>query len=717
MVLATYTATGAYVAIRFLRPMLWADPEFLARFRGEAHHLVELENPHVVRLHEYVETPTSAALVTELVDGVSLRVILTEHRTMSPEAALTLFKGALLGLSAAHDTGVAHRAVKPENVYVQADGTSKIADFGLAMPGGPPPYPMPSGGAGLGERAADLYMATCVFVECLTGRPPREEDPAGNVPSSVRALVAAGLAVPPAAGPPRPLDGRAFVEDLEEAARAAYGPAWEKRGRRHLAELATMLALRFPLANAAPGARASAAASRRGQASRAHPRIEPVPESGSSSGPGAAAGTGPGERSAAGRWARRVGGARRLPRTRAPYRPKPRFAIMATLAAVAATAVLLSADRGPSDGVPDTFLAPPPREPHDGDPALPTGGDAGEEPGERTAPAPEATTAAPQRPTDTPRPTSGAASPAPTGGRPAGAAQGVSALSIASFDGGKGTINLRAGAATRVTVTARFAEGPAPDRLVEAPAQTFTLSGSSAYAPVVAHAYAAPPCGTTLYRRLTVTTSPGGGTASRTTTVAGVPCSAPAVRDVRVVAWNGSAGTVRVTVDGTGPVRLSVSYTRRDDDGLARTRDTETRTLKGSRTYTVALAGEPGAVACGRRAHLGVVVTTSRAAANGPQVSEAVLDGPACPRPTPGEPDETSETGGGETPPPDEPPGTADALQTKETPQTGDAPRTWDAPRTAEAPRSGEAGDPEDGAGPVGDLPAVAEPPADDGLL
>ncbi|MFD0659190.1 serine/threonine-protein kinase [Thermocatellispora tengchongensis] len=136
VVLATYAATGAYVAIRYLRPLLWADPEFLARFRDEARHLVELENPHVVRLHEYVETPTSAALVVELVDGVSLRAILDERGKTSVEAALALLKGSLLGLAAAHDVGIAHRAYKPENVLVQADGGTKIADFGLALPGG-----------------------------------------------------------------------------------------------------------------------------------------------------------------------------------------------------------------------------------------------------------------------------------------------------------------------------------------------------------------------------------------------------------------------------------------------------------------------------------------------------------------------------------------------------------------------------------------------------
>ncbi|MDF5753956.1 serine/threonine-protein kinase [Spongiactinospora sp. TRM90649] len=626
VVVATYSATGAYVAIRFLRPLLWADPAFLARFREEAGRLVELDDPHIVRLHEYVETPTSAALVMELVDGVSLRAILNERGTISPEAALSLLRNSLSGLAAAHDLGIAHRAYKPENVLVQADGTTKIADFGLALPGGEPPYPTP-GGLSAHEADADLYAATAALVECLTGRPPHDGT-GRQVPGSVRELVARGLSVDPAE---RPRDARAFAADLDAAAQAAYGQEWDKRGRRHLAELATSLALHFPLAGPLPRPRAAGT-----RAAPAH---------------GTQHGSADDERTTPSAGIAlllgRVGGERRMRRSRPVRMPKPRLAFIATMAAAAVTVVVLTSDGGPEDdGSPDTFLATPPRE-RAQEPQSEAARRARRR--DRATPAPTTTDARPSATTGTSAQARGRdGNPAPTStpdttpvSRPTGGTTGVaggpvvSGLRIASFDGGRGTLSLRASSGQNVTVTTRFAEGAARDRLTEAPPRTFTLSGASAYTPVVSHPFAAPACGTTVYRRLTVTAMPGGATTSKTTPVRGAVCPPPAVQEARVVGWNGSTGAVRVATAGRGPVRVTVAYTRRDGEGSARTLRTHRETLRGRTRYTLKLGNAPGDIACGTRAHLGVVLATDRAAEGGFQVSEAVLDGPPCASPTP----------------------------------------------------------------------------------
>lgn len=155
VVLATYAATGAYVAIKYLNATLKDDYRFLARFRAEARVMVELQDPNVVQLYEYYEDVLEAAIVMELVDGVALRRILAEHGSTSPEAALTVLKGSLLGLAFAHAAGVVHRDYKPENVLIQADGGSKLADFGIAahvgetgITAGTPPTWLPSSGRG-----------------------------------------------------------------------------------------------------------------------------------------------------------------------------------------------------------------------------------------------------------------------------------------------------------------------------------------------------------------------------------------------------------------------------------------------------------------------------------------------------------------------------------------------------------------------------------------
>ncbi|HLK74302.1 MAG TPA: protein kinase, partial [Streptosporangiaceae bacterium] len=73
VVLARHEESGALVAVKYLHGELLADPGFAAMFRGEAAVLASLDDPHVVRLYEYVESPAGAAIVMELIDGVSVR--------------------------------------------------------------------------------------------------------------------------------------------------------------------------------------------------------------------------------------------------------------------------------------------------------------------------------------------------------------------------------------------------------------------------------------------------------------------------------------------------------------------------------------------------------------------------------------------------------------------------------------------------------------------
>ena len=265
VVLARHDGSGTLVAIKYLRRHLLADPEFAELFRGEAAVLASLDDPHVVRLYEYVESPSGAAIVMELVDGVSLRQILARQGGTTPEAALVVLQGSLLGLAAAHARGVVHRDYKPDNVLVDGDGASKLTDFGIAARawdrsarGGTLAYAPPEQFAGgPASPAGDVYAATATFFECLTGRPPFRGDtaeallyqhmsepvPVDAVPEPVRPLVAAGMAKQPE---DRPADAAAFVAVLNEVAAGAYGPDWHDRGRSHLAEAALLLAALWP---------------------------------------------------------------------------------------------------------------------------------------------------------------------------------------------------------------------------------------------------------------------------------------------------------------------------------------------------------------------------------------------------------------------------------------------------------------------------------------
>ncbi|MFE1248302.1 serine/threonine-protein kinase [Streptomyces sp. NPDC058735] len=271
VVLAVHEETGVPVAVKYLSESLRTRPGFVHDFRAEARLLGGLESPHVAGLYEYVESPDGAAIVMELVDGVSLRALLRREGPLDPEAALVILKGSLLGLADAHRVGVVHRDYKPENVLVEPDGSSKLVDFGIAVDAGTtagvagtPSYMAPEQWTGApASPAADVYAATATFFECLTGHKPYAGEnlaelalqhvdapvPAEQAPEPVRDLVRRGLAKDPGERPARAED---LVTELEAAAGAAYGPGWEERGRGRLAALVALLPLLLPSSRETP---------------------------------------------------------------------------------------------------------------------------------------------------------------------------------------------------------------------------------------------------------------------------------------------------------------------------------------------------------------------------------------------------------------------------------------------------------------------------------
>ncbi|TDC76014.1 serine/threonine-protein kinase, partial [Actinomadura sp. 7K507] len=158
---------GGQVAIKYLAPALLGDERSVEVFRREAGTLARVADPHVARLFRYVESPQGAAIVMEAVEGASLREVLDgSDGTLSPEAALVVLKGSLLGLAAAHAVGVVHRDYKPANVVVQPEGGSKLIDFGIAVlsgqssRAGTPAYMAPEQWEGSpASPATDLYAA------------------------------------------------------------------------------------------------------------------------------------------------------------------------------------------------------------------------------------------------------------------------------------------------------------------------------------------------------------------------------------------------------------------------------------------------------------------------------------------------------------------------------------------------------------------------------
>jgi serine/threonine protein kinase/chitodextrinase len=245
------TATGATVAIRYLTQDVYETPGFAIRFRGEVAMLGLVEHPNVANVYELVEENDAVgAVVTELVDGMSLREVLQQSGPLEPHAALYVAQSALQGLGEVHGTGIVHRSVKPENLLLDANGTVKVVDIGLSPPSynrmpANPIYAAPE--LWFGEEASptsDVFAATAVLFECLTGQPPhgaggylgRSGETADAAiaaihpdlaPHEVRVFMAHGLAADPMA---RLGDARTALEQLNVVAHIALGPNWFETG-------------------------------------------------------------------------------------------------------------------------------------------------------------------------------------------------------------------------------------------------------------------------------------------------------------------------------------------------------------------------------------------------------------------------------------------------------------------------------------------------------
>ena len=119
------------VAIKVLPASVAADPDRIARFEREAHAVAALSHPNILAIHDFGHRDGIHYAVTELLEGETLRDVLTRGPLPAPQA-VSVTSQIARGLEAAHARGIVHRDLKPENVFVLADGQVKVLDFGLA---------------------------------------------------------------------------------------------------------------------------------------------------------------------------------------------------------------------------------------------------------------------------------------------------------------------------------------------------------------------------------------------------------------------------------------------------------------------------------------------------------------------------------------------------------------------------------------------------------
>jgi serine/threonine protein kinase len=196
---------GREVVLKIPNRMLIGDPAQFERFQRELEITNTLQHPAIQRglgSGQYNRTPY---LVTEFVQGESMRDLVTRQTPMPPDQALSLMHKIADGIAYCHDHGVVHRDLKPENIIVTADGQPVIVDFGLALTpnarrvtyasltpiAGTPDYMAPEQVEGQrGDKRTDIYAVGIMLHELLTGQIPLTGDtPAATMAQRVRGAV------------------------------------------------------------------------------------------------------------------------------------------------------------------------------------------------------------------------------------------------------------------------------------------------------------------------------------------------------------------------------------------------------------------------------------------------------------------------------------------------------------------------------------------------
>lgn len=203
---ATDLRTGHDVAVKVLRPEFNSDQEFLERFRREALAASKMSHHNIVNLLDVGEEDSYRYLVIEYMRGRTLKDIIQEKGSLPEAVAGQIAIRILSALQHAHDNGIIHRDIKPQNVLVNAEGLVKVADFGIARVAGSNTltkgdnvmgsvhYFSPEQARGEDVTAAsDIYSVGVVMYEMLTGKVPFD----GDTPVSIALQHISAPPVPP----------------------------------------------------------------------------------------------------------------------------------------------------------------------------------------------------------------------------------------------------------------------------------------------------------------------------------------------------------------------------------------------------------------------------------------------------------------------------------------------------------------------------------------
>ncbi|MDE6657234.1 MAG: protein kinase [Oscillospiraceae bacterium] len=186
---ATDMIDNKTVAVKILKREYAENEEFLRRFRNESKMIASLSHPNVVKVYDVGFSNKLQFIVMEYINGITLKEYIENEEVLTWQDSVHFVIQVLRALQHAHDKGIVHRDIKPQNIMMFEDGTIKVMDFGIAKSAreqaftatdqtiGTVHYISPEQARGdQTDEKSDIYSVGVMFYEMLTGRKPFDSD-------------------------------------------------------------------------------------------------------------------------------------------------------------------------------------------------------------------------------------------------------------------------------------------------------------------------------------------------------------------------------------------------------------------------------------------------------------------------------------------------------------------------------------------------------------
>ncbi len=172
-----------FVAVKVLKSEFSSDSVFVSKFKAEAQAAAGLMHPNIVNVYDVGEENRMYYFVMELVEGITLKHYIEKKIRLTAKEAISIAIQVSMGIEAAHNNGIIHRDIKPQNIIISKEGKVKVADFGIAKAAtsntvtshamGSVHYTSPEQArGGYSDAKSDIYSIGITLFEMITGHVP-----------------------------------------------------------------------------------------------------------------------------------------------------------------------------------------------------------------------------------------------------------------------------------------------------------------------------------------------------------------------------------------------------------------------------------------------------------------------------------------------------------------------------------------------------------------